>query len=514
MEGKKLLAALLVLLAAAPFFAKKQKSHKYALKGANGEVMAKGKFKDGNEIAIPVADSARPAPSSQESDSGAAASTDSSLANDSGASSNPAASTDSSPAADSGASTDSGSEAASENADASDKNDKDNTNHSRYTISVIEAPGEGQNYYITKNENNEFSFVQKLSWSAVKDIKNYRITIQRKQDDGAWLDVLQKDLFENKIEVSLPAGEYRFQVGVVNLFDQLEKSTEWKSLTVLKATQPKIDSMQTDSMYLNSKKATGLFTLRGENLTEKTMFTMEQRESDPPKIIYGKIVSIDSDGQSAEVQFDINEINEGVYEIYAQNPGGLSVISKTIRIKKKKDRNWRFLASAGYTCPFTFFDGTFNNYTENCFYPLSGTGKIEVISFYTKAGNFGFGLGGNFSMFSNDTEKMSLSGKYANALAYLVWQKYLVPQKLCLDIHVGAGAAYMWDVQFTNKSYSFPIEYNPMKSAALAFGGGLAVQYHLAKHFYLEGAVDFVNAKFGSMNLGMFYPSLSIGGMF
>ncbi len=404
----------------------------------------------------------------------------------------------------SGSAGSSGQESASDSAPDSDR--------SRYTISAIEAPDNGLNYYITKDENQEFKFVQKLSWSAVSDIKNYRITIQRKQDDGTWLEVLQKDLFENKIEVSLEAGQYRFHVGVVNLFDQLEKNSDWKFFEVLKATQPKIDAMQTESLILNSKKADGIFTLDGENLTPNTKFTMEQKNSEPPKIIQGTILSVSPDGTSAQVQFNLAEISEGKYEIYAQNPGGLSVISKSITIKNKKDRAWRFLASAGYTFPLTFFDGTFDKYTGNNYYPISGTAKLELISFRTKAGDFGFGAVGNFSMFSNETDKISMSGKYANALACLVWQKYIVPQKLCVDVHVGAGAALLFDVGFKNKVVGS--DSPNMQSLALAFGGGLGIQYHVAKHFFIEANVDFVDAKFSDMNLGMLYPSLSVGGMF
>ena len=463
------------MLAAAPFFAKKPKAHKYAIKSSKGEVMALGKFKDGKELPAPAADSL-----SQESDSSAEAAD------------NP--SPDKS-AADSSIAGEAG---------------------SRYMISAIEAPNEGQNYYITKDENNEFSFVQKLSWSAVKDIKNYRITIQRKNEDGEWTQVLEKDLFENKIELSLAAGTYRFQVGVVNLFDQLEKSTEWKNFEVLKATQPKIEAMQTESLVLNSKKADGVFTIEGENLTPNTKFTMEQKEAEPPKVIQGTILSVESDGKSAQVMFDFKEADEGKYEIYAQNPGGLSVISKSITIKNKKERNWRFLASAGYTLPLTFFDGTFNKFTERNFYPIAATTRMEVISFHTKAGDFGLGMGGSYLQFSNETDKMSMSGRYANALGYLVWQKYLIPQKLCLDLHVGAGAGLLFDTKFVNKAYQNygHIESKNMMSLALVIGGGLTVQYHFAKHFFVEGGVDFVNAKFGSMNLGMFYPSISIGGMF
>lgn len=423
---------------------------------------------------------------------------------------------------------------ASDNAGASDSSDKDEalkndgaegkdaaaseaggeSNHSRYTISAIEAPEPGLNYYVTKDEKDNVKFVQKLSWNKISDIKHYHITIEKNSEAG-WAPVLEKDLNENKIEVSLPAGNYRFQIGVVNLFDQLEKSSDWKFFEVLKATQPKIEAMQTDSLYLNSKKATGLFTLRGENLTESTIFTMEQRNSDPPKILYGRIASISPDGQSADVQFDLAEISEGKYEIYAQNPGGLSVISKSITIKNKKDRSWRIAFSAGYTLPMTFFDGTFNKYTKSNFYPISATARASLISFHTKYGNFGFGLNGNFTRFSADTENYSLGGYYANALLGALWQKYFIPEKLCLEARVGAGAAYMFGTRFTNKKFTdFEVKSPEVKSLALAFGGGLGLQYHVGKHFYVEGAVDFVDALFGGMNLGMIYPSISVGGMF
>ena len=389
---------------------------------------------------------------------------------------------------------------------------------SSYSISAMEEQAPGQNYYITKDENQNLRFVQKLSWNKIEDIKSYRISIERSMDDGTWMQVLDKDLLENKIEVSLEPGKYRFHVSVINLFDQLEKSSDWKYFEVLKATQPKIDAAQADSIYLNSKKANGIFTIEGENLTSGTVFTMEQKDYDPPKILQGRVLSVDPEGKSAQVQFDIKEMQEGKCEIYATNPGGLSVISKTIQIKKKKERNWRFVISGGYTLPLTFFDGTFSDYTEHNFYPLSGTARMGVISFHTKYGDFGFGMTGNYSGFSNDTDTYSMSGHYVNGLAGLIWQKYLIPQKLCIDVHAGAGVALILGTRFYNKKYTYMGNYivrsRELNSMALAFGGGLGVQYHPAKHFYMEAAVDFINAKFGGMNLGMFYPSVSIGGMF
>ena len=480
MEGKKLLVALLILLAAVPTFAKKQKKHKYALKAAGGEVIASGKFQE-NEI--PGAESAKSAAEKKAK----------------AAKKKPGKKAGKKNAASLGSEENSNSDAQEEEA-------------SRYTFSAIEDPAPGQSYYITKDEKNKIHFVQKLSWNEIPDIKNYRIIIEKAADDGTWTQVLEKDLLENKIEVSFEAGRYRFQVSVINLFDQLEKSSSWREFEVLKATQPKIGSMETNSIYLNSKKADGTFTLDGENLTESTVFTMEQKGAEPPKILYGKILSVDPEGKSAQVQFDISQMQEGRYEIYAQNPGGLSVISRSINLKYKKERHWRFMASAGYTFPLTFFDGTFDKYTEHNFYPISGTASLKLISFHTKAGDIGFGARGNFSLFSNDTDKYEMSGKYANIFGFLLWQKYLIPERLCLELHAGAGIAKMFDTKFKNKRVG--AESPKFDSLALAFGAGLGLQYFIGKRFFIEGNVDFILAKFGGMNLGMLYPSLGIGGKF
>ena len=459
------LVALLLVFSSSLSFAAKHKKSKYSIKTSSGGVVAEGKLKQ-IELEVPV--DSKPAPKPE-------------------------------PAGE-----------------AADGEERDGP---RYEISAIEDAAEGKNYYITRDENNNFSFVQKLSWNKISDIKHYHITIEKDTEEG-WIQVLEKDLNENKIELSLESGKYRFQIGVVNLFDQLEKSSEWKHFEVLKATQPKIEMMQTDSIYLNSKKATGIFTLKGENLTAGTKFTMEQRESDPPKIITGTVLSVSPDGERADVKFNIEEMSEGKYEIYAQNPGGLSVISKTINIKNKKERRWRFLASLNYAFPFTFYDGTLNKYTAQPFYPISGGARLELISFHTSVGDIGFGTGGYFSRLQNDTDTVSMNGYFVNALGYLVYHKYLIPEKLCLDFHAGAGAAALVDMRFENKvihstsSWYIVSTIPPFSSVGIAFGGGLGVQYYLGKHFYLEGNLDYVHAKFEDMSVGMVYPSLGFGGKF
>lgn len=402
---------------------------------------------------------------------------------------------------------------AEENAPAEEAPKSEDHNSSRYEISAIEDAAEGKNYYITRDENNNFSFVQKLSWNKIKDIKNYRITIQRLADEG-WVQVLEKDLTENKIEVSLEAGKYRFQVSVINLFDQLEKSSSWQNFEVLKALQPGIDNMQTDSLVLNRKKADGTFTLNGKNLTENTIFTMEKKDVEPPKIIYGKVLSLAEDGSSAQVQFDISQVDEGKYEIYAQNPGGLSVISKTIHIREKLDNyfDFRILGSAGYSIPIEVMNGPLSHYRKSPIYLVGGAARLTVMLYHTKMADLGFFGGGYYTLLNADAKHYKFKGHYIMALGGLAFQKYIVPEKVCLDIHGGAGMAWIMNASFENKhtgqtTYDF-------NGAALAYGGGLAIQYHFAKHFYAEGNIDFVYAKFKDMSVGMMCPSVSVGGRF
>ena len=412
-------------------------------------------------------------------------------------------------AADSGLATDSGaaSEAVAEEAAAPESIDHKT---SRYEISAIEDAAEGKNYYVTKDENNKFRFVQKLSWNKIPDIKNYRITIERLTDAG-WVQVLENDLVENKIEVSLDAGKYRFQVSVINLFDQLEKSSDWQNFEVLKALQPSIDNLQTDSMYLSSKKADGTFTLNGKNLNENTIFTMGKRDCEPPKILHGRVLSLAEDGSSAQVQFDISQIDEGKYEIYAQNPGGLSVISKTLHIKNKKEKMWRVMASAGYAPCMDAMNSPLSKYRKKTFYPIGVNARVTYIVVKTKLGDLGFNVGANYSYFSADTTDYKMKGNYFSALGGLTYQKFFT-QKFALDLHGGAGLACLFGVNFTN-NYTSQTSPN-LDAMGLAFGGGLAIQYHFVKHLYLETGVDFTYAMFKDIAVGMLSPSISVGGRF
>lgn len=478
------LVALLMIITSSLSFAAKSKKNKYAIRSSNGSDVIEGRLKQNKLDTGPD-----PSPSTEAASDSEPAPTDSVLA------------VEPDVAAESEAAEDVPEEAP-KSVDHKD---------SRYEISAIEDAAEGKNFYITRDENNNFSFVQKLSWNKISDIKNYRITIERMVDEG-WIQILEKDLFENKIELSLEAGKYRFQVSVINLFDQLEKSSGWQNFEVLKALQPGIDNLQTDSMYLSSKKADGTFTLNGKNLTENTIFTMEKKDCEPPKILYGKILSLSDDGSSAQVQFDITQIDEGKYEIYAQNPGGLSVISKTLHIKQKKDRHWRFMASAGYAIPLEAMTGSLSHYRQSSVYPASATTRLTFMALHTKFGDFGFNAGATYSLLNSDAKHYKFSGHYITALGGLTYQAFIKPEKVCFDIHGGAGMAWIMNAMFQNKytgqtSYSF-------NGAALAFGGGLAIQYYFAKHFYVEGNIDFTYAMFKDMSVGMACPSVSVGGKF
>lgn len=115
-------------------------------------------------------------------------------------------------------------------------------------------------------------------------------------------------------------------------------------------------------------------------------------------------------------------------------------------------------------------------------------------------------------MLKVETKHYKFSGHYITALGGLAYQRTIKPEKIILDIHGGAGMSFMMNAYFEN-NHTGQSSYN-FNGSALAFGGGLAIQYIFAKHFYIEGDVDFIYSKFKDMSVGMAYPSVSVGGRF
>ncbi|MBD5441028.1 MAG: fibronectin type III domain-containing protein [Treponema sp.] len=379
-----------------------------------------------------------------------------------------------------------------------------------------------KNYYIEKDSRQRTKFVQRLSWQEIPNVEHYEVEIQKFSGDSNfpsadskddWKTVFKETVPQNFVEVSLESGIYRFQISATNLLDRGKKSA-WERFVVLKAQMPKINSVHPKKVYVNStKNENGIFTLRGENFLEQTLFALHAAEGEgsEQEILQGEILDISPDGKTARVQFDSEKIQEGSYKILAKNPGDFSDFSETLFAKTKFISFESVQLGASYFLPVSVYDGTLEKYMDSKISLFNAGADIALLFLVKNKMHFGAGLKANYSRISAQPEFYELSGNYLTAMFNLIYQAHIIPQKLVLDFHASVGVAMIFDTHFDYKIVEFS---SPnLNSAGLAFGGGFALQYYpgKAKHFFVAAGADFVHAEFMDMSCGTFSPQISFG---
>ncbi|MDE7291067.1 MAG: hypothetical protein K2N58_03375 [Treponemataceae bacterium] len=406
------------------------------------------------------------------------------------------------------------------------------------------SPENEGSFYLAEDEDKNPMFVQKLSWKAVTNAKNYKIEIQKLEEAG-FKTIFEKELVENAVEISLEHGKYRFQISVQDVFDQ-KKSSGWREFEILQALPPKINDISPRTFSLNKKdafadetaemffyapgfskedrknlkekkkiKMTETLAISGENLLDETFFVLRKIGANDE--IKGNISSIDENPETGEkivlMDFNLKDFSVGEYSLYARNPGGLSDTFESIEVelyKRKIDVD--LMVSAGYVLPIALYDKSLAKYAEKNIFPASANAKIAILPWHKKFGNFGIGLNANYSNFKNDAKLYTFAGNHLSVVLNAIFQRYIIDQVLGFDVHAGIGMGMVFGCEFKNKLTE--IESPKMTALGLEFAAGFAVQYYPIKHLYLEVGLDFVHTEFMDTSFGRLYPSVSVGGMF
>lgn len=405
-------------------------------------------------------------------------------------------------------------------------------------------PASEGSFYLAEDEDKNPMFVQKLSWKAVTNAKNYKIEIQ-KLDEGEYKTIFEKETVENSVQISLEHGQYRFQISVQDVFDQ-EKSSGWREFEILQALPPKINDVSPQTLTLNKKtpfadetaemfffapgfskkdrqdlkekkkiKMTETLTINGENLMDDTIFLM--RKIGTKEEVKGNISSIDENPETGEkvvlMNFNLKDFSVGEYNLYAQNPGGLSYTFESIAVEEyKRHIDLGLMVSAGYVLPVSLYDNSFSRYADKNIFPASVNAKIAILPWHTKLGNFGIGLNANYSNFKNDSAFYNFAGNQLSVILNAIFQRYIIDQKLGFDVHAGIGIGAAFGCKFENKLTE--IKSPNMTALGLEIGVGFAIQYYPVKHLYLELGLDFAHTEFMDTASGRLNPSVSIGGAF
>ncbi|UTC65326.1 fibronectin type III domain-containing protein [Treponema sp. OMZ 788] len=355
--------------------------------------------------------------------------------------------------------------------------------------------------YIIETEGKKTVFYQKLSWESVEGIMHFEFELEKKEKNGKWLIVNKKKLKKNSIEVSLPHGNYRYRIKVINLLGQVDAVSADRYFDILAAYQPETSSVSPDAIYFD-EEYTNIISLTGKNFREETAFTLQKEGSSP---IEGKIVELSPDGTTAKISFNMLRISPGQYHVVVTDPSGLKDSKQTLVFRFQKPID--IYLSGGYA--FTGFAGNqlFKQYLKKDFAALSGILRASFVPIKRSYGNFGFNITGSGMYLKNKEEVYTLSSGFILTGIQAVYMKPIIRRLLNFDAHVGLGAAFM-----VNTKFVFP----ELKSPSYWYWGpainfGTALQVYAYKKLYFELNVDHIIPIRTGFPKYIIQPSLSVG---
>ncbi|MCR5724215.1 MAG: hypothetical protein K6G80_03920 [Treponema sp.] len=176
-------------------------------------------------------------------------------------------------------------------------------------------------------------FTQKLSWKADAYALSYQVEIQT--NSGGAVQTLSTE--QSSVEVSLPAGNYRYRVTACDILGREASVSEWTPFEILKAASPSIAPPASVAALSEDGHSLALPLAIG-SVTADSVVQLVNVETG--KTVSGSLVLTDSALQAASgsetqaasmVQF--KNVSEGRWRLRVTNPSGLQSESDVFTVK-------------------------------------------------------------------------------------------------------------------------------------------------------------------------------------
>ena len=375
-----------------------------------------------------------------------------------------------------------------------------------------EGPIEVIPAYLLADSGGNVRFIQRLAWRKAQFAVRYSVLLERKSEElGTFVEALRRNLDAetNYIDVSVPAGEYRYRVYSFNVLGQLDTQTEWEYFSVIKAIQPSILTFYPDIFYLD-RDTPRIIDLTGENLLPDTdiylvCISMLNENGELIKIRPAEL-HLNELGETAKLIFNEEDIFTGQFDIIAVNPGGLESRTGTfsVAIAKPFDIN-----VAGGFSPSLSLVGQKANFLDQVFIPVSFSARGSYVPYKLDYGFFGLEAVLNWTMFSSTPAKNDIKSTSAHLLtlnANVLYQYWIYKNKLSFNGRAGLGFAGLFDyhIKYTSGKTS-----KPYNTAAFSINIGGSVQWFFHKQIFAEGGLDYnqiIHTEFGIgfVRIGLF----------
>ncbi|ULQ59478.1 hypothetical protein K7I13_13535 [Brucepastera parasyntrophica] len=379
-----------------------------------------------------------------------------------------------------------------------------------------ETAAEKQAYYIEETEEG-WRFIQMLEWPRQSHVRRYEIIVERQDDESReYTEFLRESVETNYIEISIPAGEYRYRLVVYNLLNRADGESDWLHFSVFRAIQPELENFAPRNYYLDETFDRSM-VLSGDSFVEGAeIFLIEQDVPGEPvagdirrrRKIFPVEKTIDSSQRRAEVVFG-DAMQSGSYDVVVQNPGGLWSSAGTLTVKFQKPVD--FNISAGYAPMILLYGSDMSTYFEKRFYPLGANIRMSLVPIKKTYGYFGFEIDGYWNFIKNEADGYTVSTHLIGGHFNLLYQKPLIPKRLVLNVRAGGGVFAFLNMYF---DFGGGLESEPLNTWFPTAGGGLSLQWFVFKRLYADLGVTYMHFFSKEMPSGYLLPVISVGWQF
>jgi len=306
------------------------------------------------------------------------------------------------------------------------------------------------------------------------------------EERGTYTQVLRESTDAASIEVSLPPGIYRYRVTAYDFLNRPGAPSEWARLTILEALDPTVLDFSPRVFHVDGD-GPWVLNLTGNNISPDAKVSLEYPEKN--RVIVPREYTANESLTGAELVFDIKKLVPGSYEIYVENPGGLSTSAGTVEIGFFKP--YDMFIGAAYT-PLVPLYGDFGELEKKSIFPVGAAVRFGIFPIKKAYGHFGVELNAAWNYLASGSGEDEVSYHVAGGEINLLYQKWLSNRIMAFTIRAGGGVAVAADMLFPRAEM------------------GASFLWLIHKPFYMEIGVDGMHWFTGG-NPGYLRPWLGAG---
>jgi hypothetical protein len=340
-----------------------------------------------------------------------------------------------------------------------------------------------QKNYRLEDSGGEQHFIQRLSWQDDGTAFRYEITVEAGEAED-WQEILREFTETDYLEVSLPAGQYRYRIRAYDFFDEPSDYSPWFPLEIQRALRPEILGLVSGDAVKKNDRNSPLYALSldGENLLPTSVLSLTDKK--------GKTIPLELQTDDNGLVLLKSPLPPGDYRLTVENPGGFtSTVSFTIT-RPASDAN-RY-ASLGYS-PLLPLYGSLNEMLDALVYPAGAYARFEYAPFTLASFSFGFGAAPSWNYivtkYTQSQKEYDVSAQLLGARAYLLGQKRFLDNTLVLNLRLGGGAYLMMDLRKETAGES----YDPTSALFPTVGGELSLLWVFREPFFAEAGAAYLH---------------------